>query len=634
MSGKKSDEPLGLKRGFLIYLSKQIENFKFNKDNGVFTCPSCKKEMPSALYIIGNKIFCQACNYKASMVEIVRLLEPEKTQDWTLADFAKYLKESYRVILPEIDFNFYLDSYLHFKFDLVPLVKNQKTPFENDWLNKLHIDRAEWAKWVESGWNLGAKTGKKSNITVIDIDTKEIPDVFKGITTMIQTTNKGFHYVFAYEEDLPSTRLETLKIDILNDGRQFVLYPSKFDNIQRAWNYTHIDFEIPKMPKVVKDFILANLNKGAGDKKDNSGDKKIVSDSKDENLGDIGSITEGNRNNAMIKVGGILRKKLNSDQTKYVMNFFNKNFVKPPLSDREMYALMGTLDKYVSGDEKDLAVKILEYLRYAEEGTARDIKDAMNEPKTAVDKAISFLQKEQYIVRRGRMFHVVKKMAWRDDFPTLHNEVPFKVPYFDDVCTSNWGDMHIYGGMPGYGKTTISMNILKRLVVQGIKPYYICLETGSRFIKTACSLGMKEGDFHHVIEPDPTKIQVEKNSVTILDWLLIKDKSQTDSVLQYFSEQLVRSNAFLIILMQLKKSEDWFAPNMVDQFPAFATRYLYEKDANGNANGLRGYWQIDKIREPKRHAKTGQIPCMYSPEDKTLTRIDEVTPKDEGFLVT
>lgn len=634
MTNKDEAKRKDPKYNFLVYLrSKLAEQFKATKagDNILFVCPSCRKNLPTALFIADSfRMFCQACSYEGTMLDVVRLLEDDKKTKSNI-EIAQYLQTHHNVKLEQFNLNlveYYFSVYEKLGFDLVPLIKGDKAPFEKDFLNKEHKSKEEWNKWYQSNFNIGIKTGKRSQITVIDIDTKDVPAVFKELKNpIVQNTNKGFHFIFQYEEDLPTTRIVDLKIDILNDGKQFVVYPSHIEGKERKWNFNTGDIVIPKMTTEIKDFIKSNIKTIV------SLDSPLEKIAKDIESGkfetDINQIlkgqetkltADGNRNNTMIKLGGILRKKMTLPDTEFVLDIVNKNFMSPSLDNKEFNAIIRTLDRYISTDEYGLAVKILEYLKYAEEGTSKDIEQAVGEKKGRVDKALSFLLKEKYLVKRGRMFHIIKKILWRDDFPSLSNEVPFKVPYFHDVALFNWGDLMLLGGGTGYGKTTIAMNIVKRFLSQGITPYYICLETGSRFIKTACNLGIKEGDFKWSIQTEPTKIEIEPNSVTILDWLMIEDKAQTDSVMKYFVEQLVKTNSFLIIFMQLKESGDWFAPNMVNQFPAFASRYFYDE---GSA-GLSGYWKIDKIRESKKNNKGKTIPCRYDWESKTLKRIDEL----------
>jgi hypothetical protein len=162
--------------------------------------------------------------------------------------------------------------------------------------------------------------------------------------------------------------------------------------------------------------------------------------------------------------------------------------------------------------------------------------------------------------------------------------------------------------------------MIKQLVEQGITPYLINLERGGRFAKIALQLGLKNGDFKHSFCSDPTQIELEKNAVTIIDWLLITDKSETDVVFKHFIEQLNKQGGFLIIFQQLKEDNSYFAPNMAKQFPALAVRYMYDDERDGTY----GKFVIDVIREPKGQMKSWEIPRRYSYETKLFERIDQI----------
>jgi hypothetical protein len=65
---------------------------------------------------------------------------------------------------------------------------------------------------------------------------------------------------------------------------------------------------------------------------------------------------------------------------------------------------------------------------------------------------------------------------------------------------------------------------------------------------------------------------------------------------------------------------------MCKQFPALATRYLYENDNEGTY----GKYIIDVVREPKPFGKkVFEIPCVYNWKTKELKRIDELN-EEEG----
>ena len=121
------------------------------------------------------------------------------------------------------------------------------------------------------------------------------------------------------------------------------------------------------------------------------------------------------------------------------------------------------------------------------------------------------------------------------------------------------------------------------------------------------------------MQSDPTKIELEPNSITIMDWVMIENKAETDLVMKYFVDQLMKTNSLLIMFMQLKPDGNFYAPGMVEQFPAFAARYVYEDET-----GVNGAWKIDKIREPKGSVRGGSIPCKYFWKEKILLRVDEI----------
>jgi hypothetical protein len=93
-----------------------------------------------------------------------------------------------------------------------------------------------------------------------------------------------------------------------------------------------------------------------------------------------------------------------------------------------------------------------------------------------------------------------------------------------------------------------------------------------------------------------------------------------------FVEQLYKTNGILIVFMQLKEDNSWFAQNMVKQFPSLACKYIYDNDDDGEY----GKFKIEVIREPKLRIKSYEICCQYNWETKELKRIDEIEqPKEE-----
>ncbi len=608
------------------YLQLKIPNFKIEKrgKKPIFTCPICKSSIVSC-NIIPNTyiIYCFRCVFKGNLIDIVRYVEGwirddiNKTTEKSEYDVLKYLKELLKIdVILEEDKNSILEFYEKLGFDMVPIAKNQKIPIEKDWTNKEHKDIKEWKRWIEDGLNIGVKTGKRSNITVIDVDTSEIPKEFEIDLDkiMYQKTNKGWHLFFQFEEDLPKTRIVDMKVDIETTGGQVVVFPSTIDGIERKLH----KLSPVKMPDKLKKFIKSKITI-TGLK---TFSEKLKEDIKTEKF-DLKVINEGNRTNFLMHFGGVLRKELNLSQTDYTLNIVNRHFCTPQLPQREVDNIVKSLEKYITFDEQELSVKILQYMKIVEDANSKDIREAIGEygaeGKQRVEKAIKFLVKEGFLYKKRRNFYLIKRAEWRDEFIEDGRKLDYKIPYFDDYAIFRNGDMIVVGAKQGVGKSHISINMIKRLVNQGQKPYYVSLESGNRFVSIAMALGLKEGDFNWCVHFSPQDIELEKNAITIIDWLCPDNYAETDKLYKHFAEQLVKNNGILIIFAQLRNDGEFMAKDMIKMFPAVVSKYLYEDEEDGT----NGYFLLTKIREPKFNKKTAKIPCRYNWGSKELRIIGE-----------
>jgi SOS response regulatory protein OraA/RecX len=606
------------------YIKLKVECFIIDEKTKIkrFTCPICKNEKLTAILIPGTyKLRCLNCNKNyGNLFEVVKVLEKDK-ENYTDEQIEKYIIDLLKLtIKTDLQVKDLFEYYEKNNFDLVPVVKNQKNPIELGWTEKVHKNKKEWEEWIYDGLNIGVKTGKSSNITIVDVDTKEIPeDLHKllSYTTLYQITNKGTQFIYKYVETLPTTRIDEYKTDILNDKKQSVFPPSTVENNQREIFLN----EIEEMPQALLDFLKSKITVVVKSFSD-----KLKEDIQEDHINlsefNMSPIQEGNRTNFMLRFGGILRKELNINQTAYTLSLFNRYLCKPSLPIKELDNVINSLDRYTKFDEMELALKILQYMKVVEEAGSRDIKEALGElgaeGKQRIEKAIKYLTKEGFLFKKGRIFKLVKKADWKEQFMDDGKKIDFIMPYLDDYAVFRSGDLAVIGARTGAGKTHVSMNIIKRLVQQNKKPCYISLESGSRFISIATALGLKEGDFKYCIHFSPTDVELEKDSITIIDWLLPDDYALTDKLYKHFAEQLVKQGGILIVFAQLMQNGEFFAKNMIDLFPAFVAKFLYEDDS-----GVNSYFQITKIREPKSRVKLGKIPCFYDFESKELKMIEE-----------
>ena len=248
------------------YLESKIANFiktrKAKSGELLFSCPNLKNhkfasKSPTATFITGSeKISCLICGWKGTMFDAIRIVE-EEYKNKSDAEITSYLIDSMK-----LDMYSELDAYQKYNFALVPLLQNDKKPFEKGWTDIVHREKIQWIKWLNNNLNIGIRTGEVSGITVIDVDfqkaenetANEIIALLVASDTLMQESPHGKHYVFKYDKEISQTvNIADLKIDVRNDGGQIVASPSKINAIPYKW--TNLGSEIKEIA-IFRVFIL------------------------------------------------------------------------------------------------------------------------------------------------------------------------------------------------------------------------------------------------------------------------------------------------------------------------------------------------------------------------------------------
>jgi hypothetical protein len=603
----------------------------------VTLCPFCNQftaQNVASTHLL--KCLNTECSYKGekyTLVKIIRKTEPDKT-NWTTEQIINYIKKLFKVnnVITDEDrkqIEKWFEIYQKNNFSLVPIRPNDKIPIEIEWQQKLHTDSKEWLEWISNFLNIGVNC-KLSKLTIIDIDQKPIPEEIKKMMgeTLIAESSKGFHLYYQEEIDLPKTRIDSLKIDIETGNGQVVIFPSVIKGIQRKWINNN---PIIKIPQELKEFLQKNIT--VKDLKTNSEKTKetTINETYKKILMEEGS----GRHDYIFHLGCILRKQLNLTDTEFVLGVINKISCSPSLPYTEMRNIINSITDYSIYDQKELVNQILEYLKEVNEATHRDIERIIfgdnrlvKDEKQRLDKVIAYLIREKYISKKRNIYTPIKKIEWETSLMEAFKPVNFKIPYFNDIAYFKWGNLILISSKQKIGKTHISINIIKKLIEQGITPYYLSLEPDNLFMEIAIKMGLKEGDFKYKFCIDPTQVELESNAITIVDWLMIENKAETDLIFKKLIEQLQKTKGILIVFQQLKEDNTYFAPNLVNQFPAFSARYIYD-DEN---DGTKGKFFVDVIRRPIRKIKKGIIPCIYNYETLELKRIDEMKEEDVNKL--
>lgn len=613
----------------LEYLKKKVPGFKIKK-RGMFQCPFSDRHKNKTEKLTANifpkntyQVFCfdPNCKKLGDIFDLCREIEFCGNKDVPDEDIAEHLKE-----LLDITTNDKIDKmlakYHNWGWDLVPIAKNEKRPIEKEWTNKVHKDVREWKEWLSNKLNVGVKTGKISNIVIIDIDQKEIPETLKELlnSTVVQKTNKGWHYIYQYDEDFPKTsiNIDGAHIDIETDGGQCVIEPSEIDEIKRKITGETIN----KMNEKLKKFLISKIE---------TPKEKIVSS--DDDLGKIKGL-EGNCNNTFARVGGVFKKFMNTDQIERALFTINRYMLDDPMDTKSVKQLCSQINKYYHSDLQNISEKILTHMKIVNEAHIRDLRECLGFDRKDLEKALKSLceQKKLYKIAKD-LYKLIQDVEWQEDFLSVSKPLKYNVPFFNDYAEFNNGSIIIIGGASGSGKSHLTMNFIREFVNQGVYPYLITTEAGSGFDKIAQRLQLKEGDFGFFKTNNPIHVPFKKDAVTIIDWLKPpqSDYAKTDLMYQQLNDKMVEKGGLLIVFTQLKTvykmingeekaTYSFYAENMTEFYASLVAKFLYT-NVNGKLDNLHPYFKTQKIRNSKRETQYLKVPLEYNPETKRLKKL-------------
>lgn len=612
------------------YLEKKINNFvktrKAKTGELLFSCPNLhnhkfKSKSPTATFTPSGNISCLICGWKGTMFDAIRILEEDK-KNKTDAEITNYLIEELH-----LDMYAELNTYLTYEWSLVPLLKNTRDAFEKDWRNKEYKDKIRWIKWLNNELNIGLNC-ELNKLIAIDVDCKKSPRdeiarinreeiiklLEKSNTLKANTPSGGNHYVFKWDEDLrhQEVNLGGTQIDTRTEG-QIAIAPSIRDGIPYKW--VNLGIKIQEIPKELKTKLLELI------KSKNNNSIEVPEKQKSTELPKLkNNNLEGCCNDTFISLGGMLIKQLSPEQTEFVLNVMNRHLLESPMPSSAIKGMLGSLSDYKGNDEETHEKAIYDYLREMQSDiTPRDIIDNTKLSRATVDKYLSKFVKEGKAVRMGRgRYQYKEKIEWSDSAPELVLEYKYKIPFFNDVAIFQDKDVILIGAKTNDGKTTVALNMLKEMIEQEVKPFYIYSEAGSRFQKTSQLLGIT-GKYYHTYHENPLAIELEYNAFSIIDWLHLEHKENTDTVLKHLNDELQRKGGILVIFTQLKTTSEWFAPNLIDHYPTFATRLIQDNDSK-----TMSHFDISKIKEPRGNFTSFVLPCEYNHETRVFKKKDLV----------
>jgi len=298
---------------YLVEYLKQQHDIEMKNLKNPFTCPICNTEDSATIYPNNvTKFLCVSpeCTFKeGDIFELVRKTKNPKFKD---EDVAHYLIHKYKIEITD-DIKDLLRLYEKNNLCMFPLEPGTKDPQQGFmWLDKEYKSAKIWHDWIDRGYGLAIRLGKVSKVVAIDIDNDKTYEKMKalvGDTTLIQTTKRGKHWLFIYEQEFDTIKHVNFRnkgydMEIRANNAYIAVAPTSASGEVRRWN----NKKIQKMSPELKKFILELIDT------DTKSVTEEIQDGIDRNeLGIKNGLTglDGECNDAFIKLGGILRKKMN-----------------------------------------------------------------------------------------------------------------------------------------------------------------------------------------------------------------------------------------------------------------------------------------------------------------------------------
>ena len=293
-------------------------------------------------------------------------------------------------------------------------------PIDYGIYHKERVTKDLTEKWWGDFNGIEIITGKISGITVMDIDTKGLPEIKDLPLTFTVETNKGFHFYFKYKEEI-GTRAKlyekdgaSFNLDIRNDGGIVYADPSTYE----------LPDGTKTRYKIIQNLPLAEFPIAWGKKIEAKYSKIIEKENWKNKI--LFPIENGNRNASFASIiGGLLQKFPQDDWNSIVWTLIQSenNVQKEPLGEHELRTIFNSIAKEelrkrnIGGEIKDISTGI----------TEDEIR-----VEITLEKAIVCLKAKNIAALEGLAYTWIKKGSG------LSHEIPFHFKLHSDSNKEQW----------------------------------------------------------------------------------------------------------------------------------------------------------------------------------------------------
>lgn len=457
-------------------------------------------------------------------------------------------------------------KYLNLGYSIIPVGKDKKPLISWEKFQKERADLAQVTEWLKKypSMNLAIITGAISGLTVIDCDSQDAIEAFKGMAdegfkTPTQSTPRGGrHYVCTYAESVRNKAAVIEHMDVRSEGGYIVAAPSRNGN-DRAYEWVEgcEPWTVPPSPLPLKclDLLKSPSN--------------VLHVFKDARSKDNAIFNEGHRDDALFHIANCaVRGGLEPEYVREVLirlvNSWGEHDPKW-VEDKIKSALQRTERK-----ERNLAQEIREWVNVTSGDFSVTLCDkecqvVTSEERTNRRKIIQRLV-ESKIIEKDRSREGIYRRIDSDleeiDFINVKDEeiklsLPFEIEKFVKIMPKN---IIVVAGEPNAGKTAFLLNVAKDNQHDKEIHYFSsemgAYETRERLGKFDYPLDQwrakfweRSSDFADVIRP---------NAVNIIDFLEIHENFwEVGKLLKQIHDRLDKGVCFVALQKNpRRKSKD------------------------------------------------------------------------------
>lgn len=428
------------------------------------------------------------------------------------------------------------------KKDKKPFIKWQ--PFQESPADAVQI-REWWQKWPNA--NIAIVTGKKSNLTVVDVDSEKGRDAineFLPDSLQIPTakTPKGWHYYFKYVKGSGNGVRFLHDCDVRSEGG-YVIAPPSSNGHEKAYNWLD-GLKISEVaPEVMPEFLAITLEQATFSANKNALDPLVYAQTDCNTVQHEGNncniFTKGRRDNDLFRVGNCLIKGGMPEKEAVMYLEYLAKTCSPAFTEKEAAEKINSALKRQTDRDKISTREIREWVsvtsgNFSVTNLYHSATIVTKEAKAKARVILGRLVNEGVIERVGKndgWFRKVEtEIAKIDILNTDASYVKLKLPLdLHEFYRPMQKNIIIIAGTQDVGKTAFMLNVAKLNMNRGMDIRYCTSEMGGSELRSRLELFEPDVPLTDWVNVDfretATNFQdmVLPDGINIIDYLEISD---------------------------------------------------------------------------------------------------------------